>query len=75
MSGSDSQGVSAQLSPSPQRTSSPVEPAKEGADGFSLGKRGILAFFTLATLTLMVALDVTSISVALPVRINQLAPV
>jgi hypothetical protein len=74
MFGSDTQDASAQLPPSPQRTSPPVEPAKEssGVEEFSLGKRGILVFFTLATLTLMVALDGTSISVALPVRINRL---
>lgn len=36
-------------------------------EGFVLGTRGILAFFTLSVLTLMVAIDGTSISVALPV--------
>lgn len=34
---------------------------------FALGKRGILVFFTLSVLTLMAALDGTSLSVALPV--------
>lgn len=34
---------------------------------FILGRRGILVFFTLAILTLMAALDGTSLSVALPV--------
>lgn len=58
---------------SPQGSSSPAPSAKDspGVAGFSLGKRGILVFFTLSVLTLMVALDGTSISVALPVRINQ----
>lgn len=34
---------------------------------FALGKRGMLVFFTLSVLTLMAALDGTSLSVALPV--------
>ena len=34
---------------------------------FALGRRGILVFFTLSVLTLMAALDGTSLSVALPV--------
>lgn len=34
---------------------------------FALGRRGQLVFFTLAVLTLMAALDGTSLSVALPV--------
>lgn len=73
MFGSDTQDASAQLPPSPQPTSPPVEPKESsGVEEFSLGKRGMLVFFTLATLTLMVALDGTSISVALPVRINGL---
>ncbi|KAH3393315.1 hypothetical protein KXW79_002947 [Aspergillus fumigatus] len=37
-----------------------------GLPDFTLGRRGVLAFFTLSVLTLMVALDGTSISVALP---------
>jgi hypothetical protein len=41
-----------------------------GLPEFTLGRRGILAFFTLSVLTLMVALDGTSISVALPVRVS-----
>lgn len=49
---------------------SPDGPSKSSPtiEEFSLGKRGILVFFTLSVLTLMVALDGTSISVALPVR-------
>ncbi len=51
--------------------SSPSAPASDKKtpemEGFVLGKRGILAFFTLSVLTLMVAIDGTSISVALPV--------
>lgn len=39
-------------------------------DGFKLGRRGELVFFTLAVLALMAALDGTSLSVALPVRIS-----
>ncbi|KAJ5124938.1 uncharacterized protein N7515_008763 [Penicillium bovifimosum] len=35
-------------------------------DKFTLGRRGILVFFTLSVLTLMAALDGTSLSVALP---------
>lgn len=34
---------------------------------FALGRRGILVIFTLCVLTLMAALDGTSLSVALPV--------
>ncbi|KAE8422273.1 major facilitator superfamily domain-containing protein [Aspergillus pseudocaelatus] len=41
--------------------SSPTHPE------FSLGKRGVLIFLTLSILTMMVALDGTSISVALPI--------
>ncbi|KAL4922005.1 major facilitator superfamily domain-containing protein [Aspergillus aurantiobrunneus] len=41
-------------------------------DEFKLGKRGILAFFTLSVLTLMVALDGTSLSVALPIITQDL---
>lgn len=36
---------------------------------FALGRRGQLVFFTLAVLTLMAALDGTSLSVALPVSL------
>lgn len=39
------------------------------SEDFKLGTRGALVFFTLAILTLMAALDGTSISVALPVSI------
>ncbi|KAL4930310.1 major facilitator superfamily domain-containing protein [Aspergillus undulatus] len=41
-------------------------------DEFVLGRRGILAFFTLCVLALMVALDGTSISVALPIMTQDL---
>ncbi|KAL4938272.1 hypothetical protein BDV06DRAFT_58302 [Aspergillus oleicola] len=41
-------------------------------DEFTLGRRGILAFFTLSVLTLMVALDGTSLSVALPIMTQDL---
>lgn len=40
---------------------------KSDDDKFALGRRGILVFFTLSVLTLMAALDGTSLSVALPV--------
>ena len=43
-----------------------AEPDAE-AETFILGRRAILIFLTLAVLTLMAALDGTSISVALPV--------
>ncbi|KAL4805372.1 major facilitator superfamily domain-containing protein [Aspergillus unguis] len=48
------------------------EPEPAARDEFVLGRRGILAFFTLSTLTLMVALDGTSISVALPIITQDL---
>lgn len=38
---------------------------------FALGRRGQLVFFTLAVLTLMAALDGTSLSVALPVHLHD----
>ncbi|KAL4953502.1 major facilitator superfamily domain-containing protein [Aspergillus filifer] len=41
-------------------------------DEFVLGRRGILAFFTLSVLALMVALDGTSLSVALPIMTQDL---
>jgi hypothetical protein len=44
---------------------------KSDDDKFALGRRGILVFFTLSVLTLMAALDGTSLSVALPVSINE----
>lgn len=40
---------------------------KVDEEKFALGRRGILVFFTLSVLTLMAALDGTSLSVALPV--------
>ncbi|CAG7932952.1 unnamed protein product [Penicillium olsonii] len=39
---------------------------KKDTDQFALGRRGILVFITLSVLTLMAALDGTSLSVALP---------
>lgn len=44
-------------------------------DAFKLGRRGALVFFTLAVLTLMAALDGTSLSVALPVCVSMLVSV
>ncbi|KAL4799563.1 major facilitator superfamily domain-containing protein [Aspergillus venezuelensis] len=41
-------------------------------DEFVLGRQGILAFFTLSVLALMVALDGTSLSVALPIMTQDL---
>ena len=38
---------------------------------FKISKRLYVAFLTLAVITLMVALDGTSLSVALPVRLHQ----
>lgn len=40
---------------------------QESSEEFSLGRKGTIIFFALTILTLMVALDGTSISVALPV--------
>ena len=70
MFGSKTQDISNSSLPSPNGPS-PAPSSKESPTigEFSLGKRGILVFFTLSVLTLMVALDGTSISVALPVRI------
>ncbi|KAL4782634.1 major facilitator superfamily domain-containing protein [Aspergillus varians] len=48
------------------------KPGTPETDEFALGRRGILAFFTLSVLTLMVALDGTSISVALPIITQDL---
>ncbi|KAJ6084921.1 hypothetical protein N7499_004550 [Penicillium canescens] len=49
------------------RPPSYVKPKNKGVnEKFALGRRGILVFFTLAVLTLMAALDGTSLSVALP---------
>jgi hypothetical protein len=53
------------------RQPSYVKPKNKDVDEkFALGRRGILVFFTLAVLTLMAALDGTSLSVALPVSIR-----
>nr|KMM68572.1 drug resistance transporter [Coccidioides posadasii RMSCC 3488] len=46
--------------------------ADDGAENFKLSTRSWLVFMTLATLTLMVALDGTSISVALPIIASKL---
>ncbi|KAF9887265.1 hypothetical protein FE257_010393 [Aspergillus nanangensis] len=43
-----------------------------GVEDFTLGTRGILVFSTLAVLTLMVALDGTSLSVAIPIISHEL---
>ncbi|KAJ5817266.1 Major facilitator superfamily domain general substrate transporter [Penicillium robsamsonii] len=49
------------------RASSDVQRKRKVDDEkFALGRRGILVFFTLSVLTLMAALDGTSLSVALP---------
>ena len=45
------------------------EDSDKKAKEFVLGRRGQLVFFTLAVLTLMAALDGTSLSVALPVSL------
>ncbi|KAL4862189.1 hypothetical protein BDV12DRAFT_179117 [Aspergillus spectabilis] len=72
------EGVLAVDGQDPEATSSgrasPVNPKNvtPEMDEFVLGKRGILAFFTLSVLTLMVALDGTSISVALPIITRDL---
>jgi hypothetical protein len=50
----------------PSSTAGKVQDDSNSED-FKLSGRGILIFFTLAVLTLMAALDGTSISVALPV--------
>lgn len=51
----------------PSKSDSEGTETGQEMDEFVLGRRGIMAFFTLSVLTLMVALDGTSISVALPV--------
>ncbi|KKK14623.1 putative MFS transporter [Aspergillus ochraceoroseus] len=58
--------------PSSQKPSKEDNGTSQGLPEFTLGKRGILAFFTLSVLTLMVALDGTSISVALPIITQDL---
>ncbi|CAI7606744.1 unnamed protein product [Penicillium glandicola] len=54
---------------SDEGTTNEISPTEEK---FSLGRRGTLIFVALAILTLMVALDGTSISVALPIISNNL---
>ncbi|KAJ5153747.1 uncharacterized protein N7500_009186 [Penicillium coprophilum] len=55
------------------RASSDIKRRKKVDDEkFALGRRGILVFFTLSVLTLMAALDGTSLSVALPEIAKQL---
>ncbi|KAJ0414771.1 major facilitator superfamily domain-containing protein [Aspergillus carlsbadensis] len=49
-----------------------AKPLTPEMEEFALGRRGQLAFFTLSVLTLMVALDGTSISVALPIITRDL---
>jgi hypothetical protein len=46
-----------------------VHDSDSKTEKFVLGRRGQLVFFTLAVLTLMAALDGTSLSVALPVSL------
>ena len=46
--------------------------ADQKPDNFALGRRGVLVFFTLSVLTLMAALDGTSLSVGLPVSVLSL---
>ncbi|KAE8362114.1 major facilitator superfamily domain-containing protein [Aspergillus caelatus] len=46
--------------------------SKEGADDFKLGTRGLLVFLALSVLSLMAALDGTSVSVALPIMSEDL---
>ena len=55
--------------PDLQNSMTSEDPENGRAEGkeFVLGTRGALAFFTLAVLALMAALDGTSLSVALPV--------
>lgn len=59
-------------SQSPSQTLALSRQASTTSDGnpdekFALGRKGILVVFTLCILTLMAALDGTSVSVALPV--------
>lgn len=66
----------ASLATPPPETQQDVHHAEPGSDSdepekFKLPMRSWLAFLTLAVLTLMVALDGTSISVAIPVRNNS----
>ncbi|KAJ5625473.1 hypothetical protein N7510_001782 [Penicillium lagena] len=48
------------------RNSASIQDEKKADEKFALGRKGALVFFTLSVLTLMAALDGTSISVALP---------
>jgi hypothetical protein len=50
------------------RNATSMQDEKKADEKFALGRKGALVFFTLSVLTLMAALDGTSISVALPVR-------
>lgn len=52
--------------PVPSSTAGTVQDDSDSED-FKLSRRAIMIFFTLSVLTLMAALDGTSISVALPV--------
>ncbi|PLN86151.1 major facilitator superfamily domain-containing protein [Aspergillus taichungensis] len=55
----------------PMTSKDPENGLAEGKE-FVLGSRGVLAFFTLAVLALMAALDGTSLSVALPIITEDL---
>ncbi|KAL4736684.1 major facilitator superfamily domain-containing protein [Aspergillus similis] len=67
-------GVASPATPQSRLSKSDSEGREMGPemDEFVLGRRGIMAFFTLSVLTLMVALDGTSISVALPIITQHL---
>ncbi|KAB8237120.1 major facilitator superfamily domain-containing protein [Aspergillus alliaceus] len=56
----------------PSEASSSTASVQNPDEGFSLGMRGIMIFVILAVLTLMAALDGTSISVALPIISKKL---
>ncbi|KAJ5641382.1 hypothetical protein N7490_005382 [Penicillium lividum] len=58
--------------PGPSSASKPSSVMTDPDNGFKLGRRGALVFFTLAVLTLMAALDGTSLSVALPTISQEL---
>ncbi|GAD96995.1 MFS transporter, putative [Paecilomyces variotii No. 5] len=57
--------------PVPSSTAGTVRDDSEGED-FKLSRRAMMIFFTLSVLTLMAALDGTSISVALPIIAERL---
>lgn len=57
-----------QVSRPPSTPTNDDEPDEEDDEKFALGRRGVLVVLTLCVLTLMAALDGTSLSVALPVR-------